>query len=878
MAMNAKVYEEKRNDLLKLIEDVAKKCVDLDEKTKKELDAVAEKLKRNSFEIVLAGEFQGGKSTTFDTICGGREISPRGFGIKTSATKISAISLPEDEKEYVDIFWKTDHELLLTMMGVLGRYLNKQHPCYKYFYATDDKEEKLNAKLTDPEVIKFANQCIKEEWELYRKNPRLYDTENSGKLDLLQISTLILKFFKDKELEGYRKQSRVTVDTLRSMVVFPVDWATRWEKMQDTEFKLSEILFVFLSNAFCHIHSKNLERLGCIITDCPGLFAGPWDTAVANSAMERADAILYLIGGQKAITDGDLRALGKIVENQQEHKLFFAINARQSKEHTKEHFRPTDCACINSRGFELDKDDIFIFNARLAFNAKSFPYVADETKWKKEVGADFLAKGKEEVEAAFAEWKKAVEAKWRKEVGADLANFLDLDATDPDDQEQIQKYRSDLDSMAEVSGLTELVDKIEYTIINKKAESILVQGGSQKAFDALNKLSVKLKVVEDGAKKSLDDCKKEAEAARAKLNKFQEDAKLIVDNNLSDEASGDQLADNFITQVFVNNSEFMADEIVAGLTSFFRRSSSITTFVSLLKSKIAGMAASAANTNMQPDFIAQIEAIIQDAITSVSVPATSGWWANVQNGDNNAFNVTYGKTLKLIQEQMHNKWRTDCNDADTLLAGLNPIVDDDWQLSVEGAGIDLGGGVISAKSEMFQIMIKRIVTTITTGVAAAIAAVLLVFLFAEVVVIPSIAIAWLVSNNVNKINQWIEENIIYNTKFKDSLKTRITADLKAAWENDKDRLKKIVWDCVIESPKRDFGIVPSLKCRCYQSFHAQAEVLEERVKSAELLKAEALGEQERIAEESKQIRKEQIDPASDQIAKFNKDLMPYFKK
>ncbi len=48
------------------------------------------------FKIVLVSSFQGGKSTIFNTLCGGRELSPTGFGLKTSAAVAEAHFLDDE--------------------------------------------------------------------------------------------------------------------------------------------------------------------------------------------------------------------------------------------------------------------------------------------------------------------------------------------------------------------------------------------------------------------------------------------------------------------------------------------------------------------------------------------------------------------------------------------------------------------------------------------------------------------------------------------------------------------------------------------------------------------------------------------------------------
>jgi hypothetical protein len=94
--MTPKEYESLRNELIELLQKAVSVSsiseAEVDEATRNELDEIYKKAMENQFYIVLVGEFQSGKSTTFNALCGGREISPRGSGIKTSGCIISRAS------------------------------------------------------------------------------------------------------------------------------------------------------------------------------------------------------------------------------------------------------------------------------------------------------------------------------------------------------------------------------------------------------------------------------------------------------------------------------------------------------------------------------------------------------------------------------------------------------------------------------------------------------------------------------------------------------------------------------------------------------------------------------------------------------------------
>ena len=120
MSMTPENYSARRDELLSELQEILK-IEGLPDKTAKELKAVSRKLVSNVFNIVLIGEFQGGKSTTFNSICDGREISPRGAMIKTSACKISAQNLPDpDAAEYAILEWKQESELIETIRKIIA--------------------------------------------------------------------------------------------------------------------------------------------------------------------------------------------------------------------------------------------------------------------------------------------------------------------------------------------------------------------------------------------------------------------------------------------------------------------------------------------------------------------------------------------------------------------------------------------------------------------------------------------------------------------------------------------------------------------------------------------------------------------------------------
>ena len=114
--MTPEVYENKRNELIALLGEVIKDAPAIEGKTRDELDATIDRLKRNSFEIVLVGEFQGGKSTTFNAMCG-REISPMGYFIDGVSQFYNIFSFDRRKKLFYQSF---HHFVLYTVCGMFN--------------------------------------------------------------------------------------------------------------------------------------------------------------------------------------------------------------------------------------------------------------------------------------------------------------------------------------------------------------------------------------------------------------------------------------------------------------------------------------------------------------------------------------------------------------------------------------------------------------------------------------------------------------------------------------------------------------------------------------------------------------------------------------
>ena len=857
--MTPQIYESKRNELITILETIQHDCVNLDAATKKELEATESKLKRNSFEIVLVGEFQGGKSTTFDTICEGREISPRGQGVKTSACKISACSLPDNEDEYVDIAWKTDEELLKTMLGIISEQLvDNPEKLAQIKRKSDDGS--LLASLNEPDVYKIALECINKEWEVYKQNKATYDPgSETGKLDLLQISTLILKYYSASELTNWRQKTRIKVEELQKLVVFPKDWLIRWgAKDQDADFSLNEIMFVFLSSAFCHIHCKNLERLGCIITDCPGLFAGPWDTEVAHKAMYDADAILYLIGGTTAIRDSDIKALAYIQSTGQEHKLYYAINARQLEEHVENVFRPNDrYAIVNRTGLKINNDeDIYVFHSRLAFNS------------------------------IYSIYNGVLNPSQKREMMVDMLGYLDSE-WNPETRPQ-ETYN--------LSGFPQLLKDIETVIVGRKFSAVLIDGGTKKASQALDKLIGSLESEEASARENAEKSHKDAEEARKNLDKFQNSVNQLVDTRLGTNSQKEALKQDFINNVFMNQNNInrMADIITDKMVSLFHSNGLLLEVVyNIIKSKAQQMLAKFQGKSSQENSITNtklntlVNDYVKDAIESTATPAMEGWLTNIKQCNNSTFRVQFIDAMEILQEKIQLLWDETYKGGGKLLNGLSITIDTEHLFDNIKNNQNNFGGSIDIAGEAGKVLIQNILKNIAgvlvgiitfvivdTLIGAILAEMGLLALAASnpVIAIPIIlGILGAALFSKEKFRQWLnsKQDAILKGRFRSKITQKLTdsfngSEVRSGLEKAADTIVSKIVMAVINVFRN--------------SLRDQKAIFETRVqKTAELSKKDE-DEKRRIADECSRIRQEQVVPAHKQIVDFDNDLSQYFTK
>lgn len=646
MPMDSARYSERRNELLDKLNEILS-IEKLPEQSRKEIQFVHKKLVSNEFNIVLIGEFQGGKSTTFDAVCDGREISPRGSMVKTSACRISAQNLPDaDAEEYAELRWKSDEELLMTMVDLISSRLREKNP--ERFLTMSEPEMVKNLNLANKVDVQLIRECLDDEWAFYCSDRASYDPDSNGILDVLRISLLIAKFVDCPELVELRKKEKIPVDELNQLVTFPDKWEARWTGTNSGDFTFMESAFAFLGGVMCYIHSPNLARLGCVITDCPGLFASTWDTEVARQAMFEADAILYLIGGIRQMSQGDVKALKEIRLANQAHKLFFAVNLRGKKSAFETNILPTDVALLNNVGFEDVKDStVHLFHALLGLCSRNGKTMAEGTMEEcSKVRFVNVAKRKD---AGYSDDPKQC---WRELV---LELLRELGESNPD------SIVSDYSKLGAVSGLDVLFDVIEKTVINKKAEALLVTGGSALVNKAFSELEHNLCAQEEMSRKTLEEFEQQAKAARQALGDFTTQAKTEI-GRITEERQGKALAYDFFDNVIVKNADALSSQVANGLADKLMNFSSVgEALTGVFKGE----------SEKKKIILDKAMPVLQKAVTDVFTPATEGWLANIYDGKSSVYEESLGQCQRDIIMQLRRQWSKLISADDVLLKGLD---------------------------------------------------------------------------------------------------------------------------------------------------------------------------------------------------------------
>ena len=462
------------------------------------------------FRIVLVSPFQGGKSTIFNTICGGRELSPTGYGIKTSAAIAEARYLEDpDQEEHAEMEWRTDEELLAGMQDlVFPQLLRPERPGSR-----EARKDPASIRLSHPEDRLLLLAAVRDSF----KSPDLQNQAES--FDVLKVAWLTLEHY--AAAESFRRESRVPLARATAWLSFPADWATR----SLSEFQPDEMAFLFLKKAVFHLHEPGLRKLRAAITDAPGLQASRWDTAITTDCIRQAHAVIFLLGTQaRALAQAELSEFESFRRFDLADSVFYGYNARSRSRHlVRERLLPNDLAQLRNVGFEIPEDRISVFNALLAYRSRQY---------------QLLSEGRLPTDTVHALSAKALEVIDPSELpqrgGSPIENARYLIAYEIEGtyRDFTGKKLAELSpegvrEAGEESNWEDLIARATQFVIARKGEAILLDRGARQLIKVVERLDGDLQDREKAAERDAGTMQKERENAEAALLAFEEEVKKL---------------------------------------------------------------------------------------------------------------------------------------------------------------------------------------------------------------------------------------------------------------------------------------------------------------------------------------------------------------
>jgi hypothetical protein len=568
------------------------------------IGGIIERVRENRFEIALVGELQGGKSTTFNALCDGRSLAPTGIGIKTSGCLLSARHLSDPSApEQAEITWREPGELVAAISDWLLPHL-KGLDRDRFGDLTPEQLASV-LDLNDRSDRRLLESAVEREWGLrdaVADHSGSWDSPTTRDLDTLRMAALLAAYHGTPELADQRGRATVPLSEAARIAGCPEDWETRWAARDPSQFGLDEIRFAFVRRLCLRIHSPNLSRLGCVITDCPGLLAGRWDSRVAREAVARADAIIYVADGGRPLKDSDLTALRMIRDHGLQEKLFFAWNLRGVSRTDGRRLMGGGLDLLKSHGWAVPMDRVAPFHARLAFQVARCRVL----------------------EAA------STSAEELKGCRDEIRHFLSvLDG----------RNRPCLEAAAPVGtgGMDRLLGMVETEVVRRGARTVLIDGGARVAEDFLGTVERRLADVERIAGGREREIREEIAAAEAGLRRFIGDGRGAI-THLTDDAPDDALADDLWARI-VARREQVTETIVRRFTSEMRGLRKLTALLAdrrFLEERGAGI----------------IAAALDEALDA----AVTAWAAEIGEGRNAVFRDRIGGRVRWVSRELARIW------------------------------------------------------------------------------------------------------------------------------------------------------------------------------------------------------------------------------
>lgn len=469
----------------------------------------ADKLKADTYTLVLIGAFQSGKSTLFNYLCDGRELSPvgpGGGGIRTSGCQVTAHSIKEGEKERAEITWRSPAELLSALGSCLIEYFEEPSSPY----TLTEKEVNLASEQDRAKLAGFAVQKLTDPEEKLSDNDR----------ELLRFTLIVCKFYGQFAARCSSGKSTCSLEESVKLSSYPQDWCSKWQYIEETQdwslpgFTADEVNFAFCGGVELFLDSPILRSLGCSIIDCPGLFISKWDTDIATRCIKEANAILYMFGGNKAMTQEDLAALKTAVQLGGRHKIIFGANLHVARVQWDNILQNAIIPTLKMNGF--DNPVVHNFHSAIALRSRELMLCEydmlspmSEAAIKLDIALD--KEDMEVIEFLRSQLNQHISNLTRGRMN--LANFAD-----------------DYNVLDQFSGVPAFVSSANEFVVRNRAVSILVHEGTQQISDSLQLASAELGQKVELLEKDVEQAREILDGEEAALKEFQSSRQLYENN------------------------------------------------------------------------------------------------------------------------------------------------------------------------------------------------------------------------------------------------------------------------------------------------------------------------------------------------------------
>lgn len=322
-----------------------------------QIQVVIQQCVNDKYTISLVGEFQSGKTTTINALCGGKQIGTIGKGTKTSAVPLS---ICYGEKDKFQIIWKDKSEIQAIISTISPIWFSDNSPLSKCnFERIDIDDEKIRREIL------LGLEDLRKAYALMKRQGGKCIIKEKDRQNIV-LCSMILKYWKSDFLNK-KIGEQVIESEVANITKFPAEMIDRWWNRGGIEtFKDEEVLFIFIKEIRCCCNSPFLQQLKSSVIDCPGLFASEYDTRMTEHAMTESNAILYLLPRIKGGGEQLDEYLYKLKTEYEDFdgKIFFAYNQSNIDENRESIFRDHESRI---KKYYKDGYSLASFDALLAY-------------------------------------------------------------------------------------------------------------------------------------------------------------------------------------------------------------------------------------------------------------------------------------------------------------------------------------------------------------------------------------------------------------------------------------------------------------------------------------------------------------------------------